>query len=126
MGAGARGHPETAEGHRQGPSERRKNYEPATAADLAEDARAGLAREVGRGERLAQVRAQLAQRLTEQHVAGLAGVTLWRGRLVLGEVFRRADAEGVRVRVGALKGSDSNRFYLRHGFQPDGQGEFDN
>ena len=29
------------------------------------------------------------------------------------------------LRVGALRASAANRFYLRHGFVPDGEGEFD-
>jgi ribosomal protein S18 acetylase RimI-like enzyme len=37
------------------------------------------------------------------------------GAAVLATVF--ADAQGKRVRVGVLRGSDSNRFYLRHGFE---------
>jgi GNAT superfamily N-acetyltransferase len=38
------------------------------------------------------------------------------GAAVLASVFDQADAQGLAVRVGALRGSDSNRFYLRHGF----------
>lgn len=38
------------------------------------------------------------------------------GAHVLGVVFAEADAAGLTLRVGALRGSDSNRFYLRHGF----------
>jgi hypothetical protein len=30
------------------------------------------------------------------------------------------------VRVGALKGSRSNEFYVRHGFAPESCGEWDN
>ncbi|WP_439852247.1 GNAT family N-acetyltransferase [Pseudomonas syringae] len=48
------------------------------------------------------------------------------GLAVLGQVFAQADATSSAVRVGALKGSDSNRFYLRHGFQLVESGEFDN
>ncbi len=48
------------------------------------------------------------------------------GAAVLAEVFTRADQTGVSVRVGALKESDSNRFYVRHGFVLVEQGEFDN
>ena len=53
----------------------------------------------------------------------------WQGRglgaAVLTEVFAQADALGLPVRVGALKQSDSNRFYQRHGFELVEEGEFD-
>jgi GNAT superfamily N-acetyltransferase len=48
------------------------------------------------------------------------------GAQVLAAVFAEADAKGVPVRVGALRGSDSNRFYLRHGFVLEKMGEWDN
>ncbi len=48
------------------------------------------------------------------------------GAAVLAHVFRQADAERLDVRVGALVGSDANRFYVQHGFVPVEQGEFDN
>jgi GNAT superfamily N-acetyltransferase len=48
------------------------------------------------------------------------------GSAVLRSVFERADAEGLDVRVGALRGSDSNRFYVRHGFELVDEAEFDN
>lgn len=48
------------------------------------------------------------------------------GAAVLADLFARADREGRRVRVGALRDSDSNRFYLRHGFVQVEQTEFDN
>lgn len=38
------------------------------------------------------------------------------GSTVLTKVFEEADASGMPVRVGALRESDSNRFYVRHGF----------
>jgi GNAT superfamily N-acetyltransferase len=38
------------------------------------------------------------------------------GSAVLAIVFQKADALRLPVRVGALRGSDSNRFYVRHGF----------
>ncbi len=47
------------------------------------------------------------------------------GAQVLLGVFARADAEGLAVRVGALRDSDSNPFYVRHGFQRIDEGEFD-
>jgi pimeloyl-ACP methyl ester carboxylesterase/predicted N-acetyltransferase YhbS len=48
------------------------------------------------------------------------------GSAVLAQVLQEADALRLPVRVGALRGSDSNRFYARHGFQLVEQGEFDN
>jgi GNAT superfamily N-acetyltransferase len=48
------------------------------------------------------------------------------GAAVLRNVFAEADARGLDVRVGALKESDSNRFYVRHGFALESQAEFDN
>jgi len=47
------------------------------------------------------------------------------GTAVLADVFARADARGARVRVGALRGSDANRFYARHGFVRTGESEWD-
>lgn len=48
------------------------------------------------------------------------------GAAVLAHIFAQADAQALAVRVGALRASDSNRFYLRHGFALAQQGEFDN
>lgn len=48
------------------------------------------------------------------------------GAAVLALVFAEADAAVLPVRVGALRDSASNRFYLRHGFQLVERGEFDN
>ena len=48
------------------------------------------------------------------------------GAAVLAQVFAEADAAGAALRVGALRGSDSNRFYARHGFALVEQAEFDN
>lgn len=48
------------------------------------------------------------------------------GAAVLAEVFALADLQGCSVRVGALKDSDANRFYARHGFLLVEQAEFDN
>lgn len=48
------------------------------------------------------------------------------GAIALAQVFSEADASGKSVRVGALKNSDSNRFYARHGFVLMEQGELDN
>ncbi|MGA0612115.1 GNAT family N-acetyltransferase [Caldimonas sp. KR1-144] len=57
-------------------------------------------------------------------------VPAWQGRgigaAVLRAVFDEADALGAPVRVGALKHSASNRFYLRHGFRLVKTGEYDN
>jgi GNAT superfamily N-acetyltransferase len=47
------------------------------------------------------------------------------GAAVLARVFADADAQRLPVRVGALRGSDSNRFYQRHGFQPIEESEWD-
>ena len=47
------------------------------------------------------------------------------GAAVLARVFAEADAAGKSVRVGALRGSEADRFYVRHGFEADGEEEFD-
>lgn len=47
------------------------------------------------------------------------------GAAVLARVFAEADAAGLALRVGALRGSDSNRFYQRHGFRQVEEGEWD-
>jgi ribosomal protein S18 acetylase RimI-like enzyme len=48
------------------------------------------------------------------------------GAAVLAIVFSEADGAGKDLRVGALKQSRANDFYVRHGFQPVEQGEWDN
>lgn len=48
------------------------------------------------------------------------------GQEVLRLVFLEADATHKPVRVGALKGSRSNEFYARHGFELVEVGEWDN
>jgi GNAT superfamily N-acetyltransferase len=48
------------------------------------------------------------------------------GSHVLKLVFAQAESLRLPVKVGALRESDSNRFYARHGFQLVEQGEFDN
>lgn len=48
------------------------------------------------------------------------------GAAVLAQVFAEADAQALPIRVGALRESASNRFYVRHGFQLIERGEFDN
>ena len=48
------------------------------------------------------------------------------GGAVLAKVFAEADQSGFTVRVGALRESESNRFYSERGFQLVEQSEFDN
>jgi GNAT superfamily N-acetyltransferase len=48
------------------------------------------------------------------------------GAAVLADVFARADVQARGVRVGALRGSDANRFYVRHGFELVEQTDWDN
>lgn len=48
------------------------------------------------------------------------------GTWVLQCVFAQADEQACSVRVGALKGSASNRFYVRHGFVLIEEAEWDN
>lgn len=48
------------------------------------------------------------------------------GAAVLQIVFAEARSQSLAIRVGALRESASNRFYLRHGFQLIERGEFDN
>jgi GNAT superfamily N-acetyltransferase len=48
------------------------------------------------------------------------------GGAILAMVFAEADTAGSPLRVGALRGSDSNRFYLRHGFELVKEEEWDN
>ena len=47
------------------------------------------------------------------------------GTAVLNQVFIDADRESMDVRVGALRDSDANRFYARHGFVLVEQSEWD-
>jgi GNAT superfamily N-acetyltransferase len=47
------------------------------------------------------------------------------GAAVLGIVFHEADSRGLPLRVGALRGSESNAFYVRHGFRRVEEGEWD-
>lgn len=47
------------------------------------------------------------------------------GAAVLRDMFARADAQRLPIRVGALRGSDSNRFYQRHGFVQTDEREWD-
>jgi RimJ/RimL family protein N-acetyltransferase len=48
------------------------------------------------------------------------------GAAVLSRVFARADLQAKPLRVGALRGSASNRFYQRHGFEWVEAAEWDN
>lgn len=48
------------------------------------------------------------------------------GAVALQELFDRAFSENKSVRVGALKGSESNQFYSCHGFKLVEVAEFDN
>ncbi|KAG8152659.1 GNAT family N-acetyltransferase [Burkholderia catarinensis] len=47
------------------------------------------------------------------------------GAAVMREIFSGADEQCVPVRVGALRGSDSNRFYEQHGFVRTDEAEWD-
>ncbi len=47
------------------------------------------------------------------------------GGEVLKSVFRDADSLGIPVKVGALRGSDANRFYSRNGFSVESESEWD-
>ena len=47
------------------------------------------------------------------------------GAWALEQVFGEADAARQTLRVGALRESDSNRFYLRHGFTKTDEDEWD-
>lgn len=48
------------------------------------------------------------------------------GAIVLARVIAEARAQDLPLKVGALRDSDANRFYLRHGFKLVGQEAFDN
>ena len=48
------------------------------------------------------------------------------GSAVLSLVFAEAQTQGLPIRVGALRDSPSNRFYMRHGFTLIEQSVFDN
>ena len=48
------------------------------------------------------------------------------GAAVLADVLAHADARRLPVRVGALRESEANGFYLRHGFELVEQAEWDN
>jgi ribosomal protein S18 acetylase RimI-like enzyme len=65
----------------------------------------------------------------EMHVEHLYIEPRYQGRglgaVVLAEILRDADRQRLDVRLGALKESASNRFYIRHGFEPVAQGDWD-
>lgn len=48
------------------------------------------------------------------------------GAAVLARILSTAHREGLAVRVTALKGSEANAFYVRHGFALIAESEFDN
>ena len=54
-----------------------------------------------------------------------SGQGLGIGSWVLAKVLQEADAQHKAVSVTALKHSDANRFYLRHGFVLQAEGEWD-
>jgi GNAT superfamily N-acetyltransferase len=47
------------------------------------------------------------------------------GAFVLEQIFADADARHMPIRVGALRGSHSNRFYQRHGFVQTHEAQWD-
>jgi GNAT superfamily N-acetyltransferase len=47
------------------------------------------------------------------------------GGAVLAQVVAEADAQGLPLTLGALRGSRANDFYLKHGFSCVGEGEWD-
>ncbi|MFM0674024.1 GNAT family N-acetyltransferase [Paraburkholderia sediminicola] len=47
------------------------------------------------------------------------------GQAILAELFAEADSKSLPIKVGALRDSDSNRFYQRHGFVKTGESEWD-
>lgn len=47
------------------------------------------------------------------------------GGQVMQRILQEADSRGLPVSVGALRDSDSNRFYRRHGFVQTGESEWD-
>lgn len=48
------------------------------------------------------------------------------GSSVIKLIIEEAETKGLPIKVGALKESDSNRFYMRHGFEYVESSEFDN
>jgi GNAT superfamily N-acetyltransferase len=47
------------------------------------------------------------------------------GAAVLSDIIKSADAQCMPIRLGALRGSDSNHFYRRHGFVQTDEAEWD-
>jgi GNAT superfamily N-acetyltransferase len=69
---------------------------------------------------------QEAERLLLDHLYLLPGQQgQGIGGRVLADLLADADARHLPVHVGALRQSASNAFYLRHGFHPIGESEFD-
>lgn len=48
------------------------------------------------------------------------------GSMIVGKIKEQASQRALPIRLAALKGSDVNAFYLRHGFMLTGTSEFDN
>jgi len=67
----------------------------------------------------------LTDHLILDHLASSQAQDAGIGALVLRPVFDQAESLRLPVKVGALMQSDSSRFYLRHGFELVGQGDFD-
>lgn len=109
--------------------ERLGRFDPARARDrlLARYAPADTRHLVAGGERVGfvVVRAEDdALRLDHLYVAP-AAQRRGLGSAALRRVIAEADAAGRALRVTALRGSDANRFYARHGFVRVGESEFD-
>lgn len=47
------------------------------------------------------------------------------GAAVLRQIFVDADSQRISIRLGALRGSEANRFYQRHGFEQMHEAEWD-
>ncbi|VVE69028.1 GNAT family acetyltransferase [Pandoraea anapnoica] len=47
------------------------------------------------------------------------------GAAVLRQIIADADSQGMPIRLGALRGSQSNDFYRRHGFEQTDESEWD-
>jgi len=47
------------------------------------------------------------------------------GKQVLDKIINQAKEQALSIRLGALKGSRSNEFYLENGFKPTHEDEFD-
>ncbi|UFW53393.1 MULTISPECIES: GNAT family N-acetyltransferase [Bradyrhizobium] len=47
------------------------------------------------------------------------------GAAVLRQIFADADSQRISIRLDALRGSEANRFYQRHGFERTHEAEWD-